>query len=867
MGEVNRRLVRPPFKRIGITPFPNWGESMARTVARSLQVALATGAAIVALIAAPATAQARANIRVPSQSLEQSLKQVAAQSRTNILFTPDAVAGLRGRSVDGVMTAEGAVRKLVAGTALEVVSDGNGGLIVRRRGAAKRTPAMTGGSRFAPASAVPAASAEAEPSDGDVIIVTANKREEDVRKVAGSVTAVTGKQLDEQGAQSYADYLTKLPGVQFNAAIPGYSSISIRGVSSTTSIDVGQGTTGIYINEVPLTEPFNSAGIPDVDTFDVDRVEVLRGPQGTLFGSATLGGAINYVAARARLDRVEGRVEAGASITDSSDDLSWSGKAMINLPIVTDKLAVRAVGTFRRSAGYLDNIGVSKKDSNAMDSYGGRVSVEWQPVEGVDISALSLYFKGKYDDAFVALPGLGDLKRNTVMLEPFRSTAEVHSLRGDFDLGFATLTVNGAHMVKKTRNVTDFTLNFRGLFGNIPTQIPLIAERRANGDLIEARLTSESGGDFEWLVGASHNNIKIALPSYSEFDGAAALVETLYAGRFGAGVGALAAPGGRFTDYNLRVNGTEKALFGEATWRFAPALKLAAGGRYFDTKVKNQSRQTGLLNLLSTGGQLVSAPAPVTQQADGFNPKVSLTFEPNDDLLVYGLVSKGFRFGGPNAIPTNPLFPSPADFGSDKLVNYELGLRASSPDKNFLLDATVYYIDWKDIQLLIVRGDNLAYADNVGRARNIGADVALTWRPSRAITLNSTLGYLDAELRDNVRAGGVNVPAGARLPGASRWRVSNSVTWRGASDLEPMAILSHRYVSEAPSNLAGTLTQGGYSIFDLRGSVRYHGARVEAFVENIGNKRGVTVQETGRAGLREYYVRPRTAGVRLTYDF
>lgn len=841
---------------------------MADGIKRGIRAAQLAGAALLAFNAVPATAQARMSVRVPDQSIEQSLKQIAAQTRTNILFAPGAVAGLRGRSVSGTMTARDAVQRLIAGTVLEVVPDGSGGLVVRPRTGVTRTSAAAAPqARFAGAPAASELGAGIESGEEDAIIVTANKREEDVRKVAGSVTAVTGKQLDEQGAQSYSDYLTKLPGVQFNAAMPGYSSISIRGVSSTTSIDVGQGTTGIYINDVPLTEPFNSAGIPDVDTFDVERVEVLRGPQGTLFGSATLGGAINYVAARARLDGVEGRVETGASFTDGADDLSWSAKAMVNLPIVTDRLAVRAVGTYRHAAGYLDNKGVGKSGSNAMDSYGGRVSVEWHPADGVDLSALSMYFKGKYDDAFAALPAQGDLKRRTVLLEPFRSTTEIHSLKGDFDLGFATLTLNGAHMKKATRNVTDFTLNFGGLFGGVPSRIPLIAERAANGDLVEARLTSESGGPFEWLIGASWNNVKIALPSHSEFAGASTLIETLYAGRFGAGVGARAAPGDRFTDYMLRVNGTEKALFGEATWRFSPVLRLTAGGRYFDTRVANRSRQTGLLNLLSTGGKLVSEPAPVSQQENGFNPKASLTFEPNDDLLLYGLVSKGFRFGGPNAIPVNPAFPSPADFGSDKLINYELGLRASTPDRRLTVDATLYYIDWKDIQLLIVRGDNLAYADNVGKARNMGMDLALTWRPTHRLSLNTTLGYLDGELRDDVVAGGVNVRAGARLPGASRWRAANTISWRGDGFMEPMLIASHRYVSKAPSNLAGTLTQGGYSVFDLRGSLRHAGGRFEAYIENIGNKRGVTVQETGRSGLREYYVRPLTAGLRLTYDF
>lgn len=813
---------------------------------RSVRGALAASVAAMALHgAASAQDGRRIDFNIEAQPLATALLDYARQAGVEIAVAPELTRGRRAPSVKGSHEAQAALQALLRDA---------DGVVVRRT--ARGTVII----EAAPAEAEIQRSAY----EVDTIIVTARKREEDLRSVAGSVSAMSGRQLDELGAQSFADYLTRVPGVQFNDAMPGYSSISVRGVSTTTSIDVGQASTGVYINDIPLADPFNSAGTPDIDAFDVQRVEVLRGPQGTLFGAAALGGAVNYIAARADAGARSGRLEAGVSDTVGSADPGYQLKGMINLPLVEDKLAVRAVATYRDRPGYIDNVGVGVRDSNSMETFGGRLSVEWKPTDAISVSALSLYFESENDDAFTAFSTLPDLQRSTRLLEPFRSTTEVHSLRGDVDLGWASLTVQGAHSEKSTHNVTDFTNTFGAMFNRIPTQIPLVAEREAKGDLIEARLTSNGDGPVEWLIGASYFDSRIDLPSYAEFAGAAALIESLYAGSHGAGVGQAAAPGDRFNDYFLRVNGQEKALFGEASWRVAPAWTLTAGGRFFDTSIDHSSRQSGLLPLLTTGSPN-AAPQAAEASEQGFNPKLSLRYEPNDDLMVYGLVSKGFRFGGPNPIPPNPAYPSPSSFASDSLINYEVGVRASTPDRRWLVDATVYYIDWSDIQLLIVRGDNLAYADNVGAARNMGVDLAVTWRPTPSFAINSTVGYLDAELREDLPAQGVL--RGTVLPGASRWRLSNTLTWRSDAQVEPMLIASHRYISDASSNLPGDQRQGDYNQFDLRGSVTVNDARLEAYVENVTDARGVTVSQVSGGVLRHHYIRPRTIGLRVTYDF
>ena len=293
---------------------------------------------------------------IPEQDLGAALRAFARASHLQITFAGEAVQGKRAPALKGAYSATAALDALLAGSGLTYERGRSGVYVIRPSGT---TVANNG--------------AEAAPGD---IVVTATKRSEGVRQISGSVSAQTGAQLEAIGAQSFADYLTRTPGVVFNAAIPGLSTASIRGVSTTTNIDQGQGTTGYFINDVPLTDPYFSVAVPDIDAFDVDNVTVLKGPQGTLFGSASLGGAINYQAATPNLDAFHAHVQ-GTITGMAHGNAGGSGKVMLNVPIVPGKLAIRGVFYNRVDGGFIDNLGTGQKNANHTRTRGGRVLATW----------------------------------------------------------------------------------------------------------------------------------------------------------------------------------------------------------------------------------------------------------------------------------------------------------------------------------------------------------------------------------------------------------------------------------------------------------------------------------------------------------
>ena len=247
-------------------------------------------------------------------------------------------------------------------------------------------------------------------------------------------------------------------------------------------------------------------------------------------------------------------------------------------------------------------------------------------------------------------------------------------------------------------------------------------------------------------------------------------------------------------------------------------------------------------------------------------PKVSLTWTPNDDILIYGLYSEGFRFGGPNVN-----FGVPPTFKSDSLRNYEIGARTNWWDRRLQLDATAFYIDWSDIQLSVVSPAFQSYAANAGKAVNYGFEGSATLRPISGLALQANLTYLDATLRQdfNPGAGGPIIRAGSVLPGASKWHLSDSATytWSDVS-YRPSVTLLHRYVSKALGEFGNItpVTTGDYNEFDLRARVELKGVGITAFVDNIGDVRGVSaISDFSAAVYQRYIIRPRIIG--LTFDY
>lgn len=671
---------------------------------------------------------------------------------------------------------------------------------------------------------------------GDDIIVTATKRAERVREISGSVTAFDEKALEAIGARSFSDYLTRTPGVVFNQTVPGNSTAIIRGVATTTGIAQAQGTTGYFINDVPLTDPFYSGGIPDIDTFDVDNVAVLRGPQGSLFGSSSMGGAINYQAARPDLNSVEAHVRGGIEDVRHGGT-GLSGNAMLNLPIVRDVLAVRGVYGQRRIAGFVDNVGTGRRNTNRTSIDGGRVLVTLAPTAGTTLNYLFLRQTQQTDDAGSTQPSVGRYAKRTRIAEPFRYRTTLHNLRLDQDLGFATLTATATRHSKRFSGQQDYS-------GLAPALAPaaFVEPGRSRGTTFEARLASPSGQRFEYLIGAFHDSTReeivnrLNAPAALPIFGTATLIDAL-----------------------VRIRGKESAIFGEGTFRVTDTLKITAGGRLFRTRLDTKTTQGGPL----------SGPTTTTSggsEQTGFSPKVSLTWQPDTDNLVYALASRGFRFGGPN-IARDPAFAIPAQFDSDSLWNYELGARTTQLDGRLQLDATLYWIDWSDIQVTQRSTSGFIFTANAGRARNRGFEASATYRPVRALAVQGSLTYLDGELRRQFGSGAGLVPAGSALPGASRWQASDTVTYAPTgSRLAPTFALAHRYISSAPGELTpAPRRQGGYNLFDLRVGATIAGFGVSGFVENIGDKRGVSQAATGVRGPVEFVVRPRTIGITLDY--
>lgn len=697
----------------------------------------------------------------------------------------------------------------------------------------------------------------------DDIIVTATKRPQAVRKISGSVTAQSGEQLEKLGADGMADYLTRTPGVVFNASNPGNSNVTIRGVSTTTGQDAGQATTGFFINDVPLTDPAFSIGTPDIDTFDVDNVAILRGPQGTLFGSSSLGGAVNYQAAKPDLQNFSAHGQA--SLRDTRDgEMGGAGKIMLNAPIVAGKLAVRGVFVYRRDGGYIDNIGTGTVDANRTTTRSGRILATWKPTDRTTVNYLYLEQSQNTDDDGYRQPGLGgDLLKSTNIPEYARYRTLIHQLRIDQDFSFATLTATATRHKKSFSYSSDLTIPLSpALFGLAP--VTNFGSGTSKGETFEVRLASAPGSRFDYLVGAMYDRTRM---NQGQLIYAAGLADLLDVAGPALGLapnmGQQLAPGDLLVNARFPATAREIAAFGEATYHFSDQWKLTLGGRLFQQRLTNESSAFGTFVLLTQGAYTQSTSG--TRTFSGFSPKASLTWTPSKDLMIYALASKGYRFGGSN-LTVGPNVP--ASYGSDSLWNYEIGARANFWDRKLLLDLTGFYIDWTNIQLNR-QTSGIDYTSNAGNARIYGLEASVTLRPTRGLDLTSNVTYLDAALSKTFMpdpsdpSAGV-FPKGTRLPGAAKWQISNTLSYElSDSALKPRILLSHRYLSRSPGELEATTRQGGYNLFDARLGANFRSFGITLFVENIGDKRGVS-RSQDLPPIQQYLVRPRTIGV--TFD-
>lgn len=693
--------------------------------------------------------------------------------------------------------------------------------------------------------------------DQTEIVVTASKRPQRTQEVSGTVTAIDGGRIERLGSTDSEDIMKLTPGVQFNKGAADASLLSIRGIGTNGNANTQgftQAPTGIYIEDVPFTDSFAFVSVPDLTPFDLERVEVLRGPQGALYGSSSLGGAVRYILAKPNLSQTQGSITAGFQ-SMSHGGTGWSAAGMVNLPLLEDKAALRVVLNARKDPGFIDNIGTGVSNSNSNRVDGGRVLLKVAPTENFQITAI--YLRQESDQADGSgissfdyqtglgydVPGFDALQVKTAFPQRMKSTFDLTTVQADWTVGGVRLTSLTGWQHKQRTLLEDFSRDFYdpAFLGDRWTSDTFLRTKNFTQEL---RLANATPGDFNWLIGGFYQSGSVRRDQQVFFE-----------------------PRGTTPDLRFRRFGDakEKALFADFELKVTPKVIVEAGARYYKTELA-YDRITGVGN--------PGVAIRYTSDEDGVTPKLALRYEFSRNLAVYVLTSRGYRFGGISNLGTNPVG---RPYKSDSIWNYEAGLRWSNPSGTASFDVSVFKIDWSDIQLAELyldpaSGRSFLVTGNIGKAKSTGVELAGVVRPTSKFTLRGALAYTDAVTSGGITISGATIASGTRLPGTAKLQgtIEGTANFDGpfGSGGRITALFAH--TGERRAQIDSPMTLPAYSTLDLRLALAWPGFEVSAFVNNVTDTRGLSggVDYANPQLYREFYpIRPRSFGLSARYDF
>ena len=706
-------------------------------------------------------------------------------------------------------------------------------------------------------------------TDNADIVVTAQKREQALIDVPQSVTVLGGQALERQQAFNFQDYAKLVPGLQIAQSNPGEARIVLRGINTGGVAS----TVSTYIDETPFgssSGQVNAAILAgELDTFDVARVEVLRGPQGTLYGASSLGGVIKFVTAAPQTGKFEARGRASIETVDGGN-LSYLNSALVNVP-VSSTLAIRASGFYRSYGGFIDSIGLAGSDVarniNDSKSYGGRVSALFKPSSALSIRLTAILQNLDTDGASVVEsdPILlktrnGRFAQSQFVPEYTNIAYRLYNGTADLDLGFATLTSSTSYSSLKESLRDDLTVLYGSQLGlytdatGALADVGLVQHTDVERITQEVRLASAKSDRFEWLLGGYYNHEKGAIIQRLDVYDHDTL--TIFSGVPQLFDGATRS---RYEEFAGFANGT--AHFGQ--------FDLTLGGRYSHNDQDADQGGTGLL----------APPALSSKSKENvFTWSVAPKYKFSPTGAVYARVAKGFRPGGPNIVPPG----APTDvktYRSDSLISYEAGIKAETSDRSFGVDLAAFYIDWKDIQLFAQINDYGVNA-NGGKAKSEGFEFTLTARPTRGFEVSVNGAYTNARLREDTDPliGGRD---GDRLPFTPKYAVSlnSDYDWAVGSGATAFVGGSLRFLGEQPGPFSpAALALSGqpyriasYAVVDLRAGVDLGRFSIEAYAKNLTNAAGKTsVTGEGNSPFGSVgtgVIRPRAFGLTVGAGF
>ena len=704
-----------------------------------------------------------------------------------------------------------------------------------------------------PAQAEAAGAADTGPEE---IVVTAQKRTELLKDVPSSITAVTANSLQQVMATKLDDYVARIPGLIVSQAggANAATQLTIRGLTTGAG---GNPTVGVYIDESPFGGSSGVGGytVPDLDPQDLARVEVLRGPQGTLYGAGSLGGLLKYVTADPDPKRFTGRVQVDGSAVDGGGK-GYGMRGSVNMPL-GEELALRVSGYNRRDPGYVDNVLTGAKNINHTRFYGGRAALGWQnDTWKVRASALYQHYSGSaaivdYDSANFQ-PEYGDLKQSRANgTTNVRQNIGAYSLLVEGDLGFATLTSASSYNRQSMLFHLDYSTILSPIFApafGIPTlgfknETPILVKKYTQ----EVRLASPASDTLSWQIGAFYTH---------ETQDVGALVDPIDS-LTGAAIAGLPVIGAGVSDTKFR----EVAAFGDATWHVDPAFDVTVGLRYSRNRQRNTASFSGLIFPAST--------ITVRSRDDALTFLINPSYHLDENTMVYARVASGYRPGGPNTV--SPTLPQ--SYGPDKVVNYELGLKSELLDRRLSLELSGFWIDWKDIQ--IQRVDALgSYIANGPSAVSKGLEATASIRPARGIELYGNITYTDAHLTRDLPPGSALAISGDRLPLNAKWAgaVGASYTvplvddWKGSLGVDWRHVGWRAGAFPNPGQVRFHLP--AYDTVNLRAGINDDRWSFTAFVKNLNDVRGRSTDVNLGVGLTSVSViQPRTFGLSAAAKF
>jgi iron complex outermembrane recepter protein len=740
-----------------------------------------------------------------------------------------------------------------------------------------------------------AAAQEKQAAPLEEIIVTAQKRSEVLAKVPLSISVLTGDTLERQQADNFQDFAPMVPGLSLTSGTNGITRLTLRGVNTG-----GVATTvGVYVDDVPFGSSSGLANAAilsgDFDTFDLARIEVLRGPQGTLYGASSLGGVMKYVTNAPSTDGFEARAQASMESV-SGGDLGYAVTGVVNVP-VSDRFALRATGFYRHDDGFIDSIGDNPIPSltdpnvdvvagtrvedniNSAASYGGRVTALFQPSDRFSLNLMVLMQNLNSDssnivdaDPVTLKPLHSDPVRSRYQLDYTDIEYRIYSATLNWDFGGASLESVTSYSTFNEDFQDDVAANTQLagvpmaslttlLFGDPATRpLSAVQDQVTSTDKFtqELRLLSNENDTFEWLFGLYYTKEDSAIDPQ-----AILAVE--------AGTETLASDIPVLVQAKLPSHYKESAVFANATWHITPRFDLSFGGRSSkDEQNASQVLEGALLGATIDFDEAKSSETPFTYS-------IAPRFEVNDNLSFFARVATGYRPGGPNVLPPGTPPGTPGSYDSDSLTSYELGLKANAADGRFGLDFTAYELDWEDIQLLAVI-NGVGLNANGGTAKSKGFEFTATVRPSDGLTFGLNGAYTDAYLTQDTDpiVGGMD---GDPLTFVPDWSYSllADYEWQVAGDKTAYVGGLVSYVGDRPAAFGNRAPDGSirqapsYTTINLRAGLDSGRWSVELYAKNLTDKEGVTSIGTegtlpnGAVGLG--LIRPRTIGLSVSAQF